>query len=168
MNRRRLDFEAMRDAVLEVAGRLDRAVGGRPVPLTDEPFARRRSVYGHVDRLNLANVLRVFDFAGPDMHAPQRYTTTVPQQALFLMNSPFVLEQARHVAARPEVGAEEDAEQRLQRLYRAVFGRAATAREASLGLAFVRSQGPAPEGGLAPWEKLAHVLLQSNEFMFVD
>jgi len=165
MNRRRMDFEAMRDALLEVAGRPDRAVGGRPVPLTEEPFSRRRSVYGHVDRLNLANVLRVFDFAGPDMHVPQRYTTTVPQQALFLMNSPFVLEQARQVTARPEVAAEADPEQRLQRLYRAVFGRAATAREAGLGLAFVAGQEAGP---LSPWEKLAHVLLQSNEFMFVD
>jgi mono/diheme cytochrome c family protein len=103
MNRRRLDFEAMRDGTLAVAGRLDPAVGGRSVPLLTQPFSRRRTLYGFIDRQNLPGVYRTFDFASPDTHSPFRFTTTVPQQALFLMNSPFLVEQAKQVAARPGV-----------------------------------------------------------------
>jgi hypothetical protein len=128
-------------------------MGGRSVPLTTEPFSGRRTVYGYVDRLNLANVYRAFDFAGPDMHAPQRYTTTVPQQALFLMNNPFVMDQAQALAARPEIAGEEDPEQRVQRLYRAVYGRAATAKEVTIGLRFVqRPEGERPAAPLAVWQ----------------
>jgi mono/diheme cytochrome c family protein len=67
----------------------------RPVDLTRTPFSTRRPVYGRVDRQNLPGRFRTFDFASPDATSPQRHTTTVPQQALFLMNSPFVIEQAR-------------------------------------------------------------------------
>ena len=63
----------------------------------------RRTIYGFIDRQNLPGLFRTFDFASPDTHAPQRYSTTVPQQALFLMNSPFAVQQAKAVAARPEV-----------------------------------------------------------------
>jgi hypothetical protein len=152
MNRSRLEFEALRDALLAVSGDLDRAAGGRAVPLSAAPFSRRRTVYGRVDRLNLENMYRVFDFPIPDMHAPQRYTTTVPMQALFMMNSPFVQERAERLARRPEVAAETDPEQRVQRLYRLVFGRAATAREASLGLAFVKAQDPEPSAAAPIWQ----------------
>ena len=162
MNRARLEFEALRDSFLAVTGRLDLTMGGRPVPLTTEPYSTRRTVYGYVDRLNLANMYRVFDFAVPDMHAPQRYTTTVPQQALFLMNSPFVMEQAQILAKRAEVAGESDPEQRIQRLYRLIYGRAATATEATLGLRFL------DRAGESPWEKYAQVLLEANEFAFVD
>ena len=102
-NRQRLDFEAMRDSMLAVAGRLDVTIGGPAVDLLAQPFVPRRTVYGFIDRQNLPGLFRTFDFASPDTHAPQRYTTTVPQQALFLMNSPFAVQQAKAIAARPEV-----------------------------------------------------------------
>ncbi|HYF45073.1 MAG TPA: DUF1553 domain-containing protein, partial [Acidimicrobiales bacterium] len=170
-NRHRLELEAFRDAMLATAGRLETGLGGRPVDLATAPFTGRRTVYGHIDRLNLSNLHRVFDFAVPDMHAPRRYSTTVPQQALFLMNSPFVQEQAGRLVGRPELSAEADPEQRLQRLYRLVFARAATRREVDLGLAFVGAAGPGASDGRGPlsaWEKYAQVLLQTNEFVFVD
>src|SRR5205085_1976888 len=98
-NRQRLDLEALRDGMLAVAGRLDATLGGPAVDLL--AGVPRRTVYGFIDRQNLPGLFRTFDFASPDTHAPQRYTTTVPQQALFLLNSPFAVEQAKAVVSRP-------------------------------------------------------------------
>jgi hypothetical protein len=92
----------------------------------------------------------------------------VPQQALFLMNSPFVLEQARRLAGRPEVAGEARPEGRVRQLYRLAYGRDPEADEMLLGLDFVRRAGAEPEGRLGPWERYAQVLLLANEFSFVD
>src|SRR5262249_22789954 len=97
MNRRRLDFEAQRDTLLAVSGRLEARMGGAPVELTTTPFVLRRTLYGFIDRQNLPGLFRTFDFPSPDSTSPQRYETTVPQQALFLMNGPFVMEQVRRL-----------------------------------------------------------------------
>jgi len=173
MNRQRLDFEALRDSLLAVAGRLDPTVGGRPVELTTAPFSTRRSVYGFIDRQNLPGLFRTFDFASPDTSTPQRYTTTVPQQALFLMNSPFVVEQARHFVRRADVAAQTKDEAKIERLYRLAYGRAAEADEIALGLRFVakaRKGDGATQTGLhlSAWEQYAQILLLANEFAFVD
>ena len=136
-NRQRLDFEAMRDALLATSGQLDLAMGGRAVDLTAQPFPKRRSIYGFIDRQNLPGMFRAFDFASPDTHSPMRYNTTVPQQALYMMNSLFVIDQAKQLAARPEIASEHDASAKIQKLYRAVFGRAATAGEMALGAKYV-------------------------------
>ncbi|MBI3881041.1 MAG: PSD1 domain-containing protein, partial [Verrucomicrobia bacterium] len=84
-NRRRLDFEAMRDSLLAVSRQLDESAGGQPVDIVGNPLNRRRTVYGLVDRQDLPNLFRVFDFANPDTSSPQRFQTTVAAQALFLM-----------------------------------------------------------------------------------
>jgi hypothetical protein len=152
-NRRRLDLEAMRDSILAVSGALDPSMGGRSVELSSVPYSTRRTVYGYVDRLNLANLYKTFDFAVPDMHSPQRFVTTIPQQALFLMNSPFVMEQAGRVAAQSDVLREDDPARRIQAIYRRVFGREGTARELALGLAYVRSASTATGAARAPiWQ----------------
>jgi hypothetical protein len=123
MNRKRIELEAMRDAMLSVAGRLDTKQFGRPIDLWKAPFTTRRSVYGYIDRQDLPGIFGVFDFANPDVTIDQRPRTTVPQQALFAMNSPFVQEQARKLAARPEIaGAKNDAE-RITALYRTALDR---------------------------------------------
>ncbi len=118
MNRRRRDFESFRDSLLFVSGRLDATVGGRPVEI-DSPDATRRSLYGFIDRQNLPGLFRAFDFASPDQHAPRRFQTTVPQQALFALNNPFVLKQAAALAALPAASDDE----RLTQLARRVLGR---------------------------------------------
>jgi hypothetical protein len=169
MNRRRLDFEAMRDGYLAVSGRLDGAMGGRPVDIWAQPFSGRRSVYAFIDRQDLPGVFRMFDFANPDVSNDQRPRTTVPQQALFVMNSPFVLEQARRIATRPEITAENDSGRRVDALYRLILQRPATTEEVDLALRFVT--GPATRDApsqRSSWELLAQVLLSANEFMFVD
>ena len=78
-------------------------VGGQPVNLTDEPYSYRRTVYGYIDRGNLPELMQNFDFSDPDMPNSKRTTTIVPQQALFLMNSPMAVDVARSVVARKEV-----------------------------------------------------------------
>jgi hypothetical protein len=100
-NRQRLDYESMRDAVNATAGTLDAsALGGRPVDLASLDADKRRSVYHFVDRYEQPTVPAMFDFANPDAHSPQRYNTTVPQQALFLMNSPFMSRQAQKIVEK--------------------------------------------------------------------
>ncbi|MDH3584035.1 MAG: DUF1549 and DUF1553 domain-containing protein, partial [Phycisphaerae bacterium] len=89
-NRRRLEFEPLRDALLSVAGHLDRKMGGKGVKLTGSPASSRRAVYAWIDRQVLPDVFRIFDFASPDASSPHRPLTTVPQQALFMMNGAFV------------------------------------------------------------------------------
>jgi hypothetical protein len=138
-NRRRLDLESLRDSLLAAAGRLDRTVGGPSVQITDPPFATRRSVYGFIDRQNLPGFFRTFDFASPDAHTPRRPLTTVPQQALYLMNSPFVIEQAVHLATRPDVQQSADDPQRVAALFRAALGREPSDDEAVAALTYVTS-----------------------------
>ena len=86
-NRRRRDFESLRDSVLQVSGSLDRSLGGKPFEITSVPMIGRKTVYARIDRQNLPALFRTFDFASPDTHSPERYYTTVPQQALYLMNN---------------------------------------------------------------------------------
>jgi hypothetical protein len=164
--RQRLDLEELRDSLLAVAGRLDPTMGGPAVDLVKAPFTARRTVYGFIDRQNLPGLFRAFDFASPDTHAPQRFQTTVPQQALFLMNSPFVQEQARALAKRTE-GAATPAE-RVALLYRLAYGRRPTGEESALGLGFVSAPRPTDAGSLGAWEEYAQVLLLGNEFAFAD
>jgi hypothetical protein len=173
MNRRRLDFESLRDAVLLVAGRLDLSLYGRPVSLTDAPFSTRRSVYGLVDRQNLPGVLRVFDFANPDQHTPQRYATTAPQQALFLLNSPFLAEQARALAACSKGTGGDASADSIVNLYRTVYQRQPRAAEVELALRFLstesqKHQPHQPPERLSPWQQYAQTLLLANEFVFLD
>lgn len=122
-NIRRLDFEAMRDSLLAMSGKLDRTVGGQPVNLTDEPYSYRRSVYGYIDRGNLPELMQSFDFSDPDMTNSKRATSIVPQQALFLMNSPMAVDVARRVIARPEVAGARDDLSRVVAIYRVIFQR---------------------------------------------
>lgn len=148
-NRRRLDLEALRDSLLAAAGRLDHTRGGPSVSLTDPPFATRRSVYGFIDRQNLPGFFRTFDFASPDAHTPRRPLTTVPQQALYLMNSPFVMEQAAHLAARPEVRQAADDAQRVAALFRAALGREPAADEAAAAASYLETAARTADVSLA-------------------
>jgi len=148
MNRRRLDFEATRDSLLAATGQLDLTMGGRPVDLT-APTMRRRTVYGFIDRQNLPDLFRTFDFASPDTTSPQRFQTTVPQQALFMLNSPFVIEQTRALAAQLPT-ATAPAEATIQQLYRRVYARAAEPAEVAAGVQFVQTALALPPEKASP------------------
>jgi hypothetical protein len=121
MNRGRLELEPMRDAILAVGGDFDLTVGGAAVDIVKHPTPRRRTIYGFIDRQNLPGLFRTFDFAGPDTHSPGRFRTSVPQQTLYLRNSPFLVEEARRVARR--LDAKTSPTIRVRDLFRTILGR---------------------------------------------
>jgi mono/diheme cytochrome c family protein len=139
-NRKRLDLEATRDSILTASGQLDRTIGGRPVD-GQEP---RRTLYLFVDRTNLDPTFRTFDFPSPEAHAPERHVTTVPQQALFFMNSRLVLEAAQGVAARLPAPPTGDPSAWIDALYARVLARAPTGEERALGKEFLAAATNAP------------------------
>lgn len=135
MPRRRLNFEAYRDSLLSVSGKLDENVGGESVNILSQPFTNRRTVYARIDRQNLPGTFRTFDFASPDTMAADRFETTVPQQALFQLNSPFVIEQAQQVAKRC---TSSDITGRVSELYERILQRKPNAEEMNRASLFLK------------------------------
>ncbi|WP_145173252.1 PSD1 and planctomycete cytochrome C domain-containing protein [Rubripirellula lacrimiformis] len=142
-NRKRRDFESLRDSLLSVAGAMDRTIGGPPVEITLPTLTPRRTVYAMIDRQNLPSIFRTFDFASPDTHSPGRYFTTVPQQALFLLNSPQMFALAHEAADsvrrdldRIEVGSDDTA-RLAEAMFRRVLSRPPTADESEAAAAFL-------------------------------
>ena len=151
-NVRRLDFEAIRDSLLTFSGRLDPKMGGQPVNITDEPYTYRRSIYGYIDRGNVPELMGHFDFSDPDMPNSKRTTTVVPQQALFLMNSPMAIDVARRVVARPEFKSADSDQRRVFALYSILFQRQPRPGELAFALNFIKAeqQKQAEVDALAP------------------
>jgi hypothetical protein len=160
MNRRRLDVESWRDAILAAVGRLDPAIGGPSID-PSEPASRRRTIYSEVSRFEVNRMLALFDFPDPNVHSDQRVETTTPLQKLFVLNSPFMVRQAEALAERLRTEAGPDAESRIRRGYQLVYGRAPTDEELRLGLEYV-------EATEVSWRDYAQVLLASNEALMVD
>ena len=143
---RRLDFEAMRDSILAAAGNLDPKMGGRAVEITAPPFTNRRTVYAHINRVNLDDLFATFDFPSPIQSSPRRPQTMVPQQALFGMNDDFAIVQARHLAgAASDTDDEKVRRGRVNNLYQRVYQRNATPRELDLASAFLDSASDGAE-----------------------
>ena len=153
-NRQRLDLESLRDSLLWASGKLDTTPFGPAVELTTMPYTNRRTIYGLVNRNNLQGLYRTFDFATPDSSNAQRINTSVPQQALFLMNSPFVVQQAQALAQIPDIAAPKDDNGRIRALYRRLFGRAPSADELAVGAAFLRQPASAiaDAAPASPWQ----------------
>jgi mono/diheme cytochrome c family protein len=177
MNRRRLDVEAWRDAILAVAGGLDQALGGPSIDL-DAPTNHRRTLYAAISRHDLAWMLRLFDFPDPNISSGNRTLTTVPLQQLFVLNSEFMTSSAKAVVARLQpasaTGQASDDGSQIRQAYRLIFGRAPSERELTLGMAYLANSDPGPADSLhahttiSRWERYAHALLATNEFAFVD
>ena len=136
-NLRRLDFESIRDSMLLLSGKLDRALGGRAVNITDEPYSYRRTIYGFIDRDKLSEFQSQFDFADPNMANSIRGSTIVPQQALYFMNNPLAVEVARNVNARPEMAKATSDDERVTLLYRIMYQRSPTVQERQISREFV-------------------------------
>jgi hypothetical protein len=173
-------------------------MGGRPVQLGHAPYSTRRTVYGYIDRRDLPEIYTQFDFANPDVTMGKRYETVVPQQSLFMMNSPLVVEQARNIINKTDFIMMPSDEKRVEYLYMKIFQRDPSAEEIKMGLQFLdnspltdrapmanmmlnRKLGPRKQDKLAfteltpenrkpvsRWEKYAHALLQTNEAMFLN
>jgi hypothetical protein len=161
-NRRRLEVESWRDAMLAVNGTLRTELGGPAQELTDAGN-RRRTLYGLIRRRDLTDLLRLHDFPDPLMHSAGRIPTTTPLQQLFALNGPLLRQEAAALAKRLEADAPTGGVDRVRRAYALLFNRAPTDREVKLALAFL---GEKPNADV--WSRYAHVLLSSNEFLFID
>ncbi len=166
MSRQRLDVEAWRDALLSVAGSLDSTLGGPSTKLA-EPNNRRRTIYAMVSRHELDSLLRLFDFPDANITSEKRSETTVPQQQLFVLNSPFMLAQAKAFSIRVHKEAGDNEEARIQRAFQLAYSRSASEVELGLGLAYLASEAD-KKTALTRWELYAQVLLSGNEFMYLD
>ncbi len=147
-NLRRLDFEELHDSLLAITGELNLTRGGRPVAIGSSDFAKRRAIYTLIDRTNPPELLTQFDFPSPDVPSGRRYETLVPQQALFLMNSPMVIETARKLVDRPAFADLKSDEERVTLLYLAIFQRWPTKQEVALGLRYVKANPTGTEVAL--------------------
>ena len=152
MNRRRLEFEPYRDSLLAVAGQFDDRMTGRTVDLFKAPYAHRRAVYGFIDRQDLPGTFRVFDFASPDVSTAQRAETTIPQQLLFGMNSPFVIEQAHALVQSLATMPENAAEQKIQQIYHQVYARSASPEELTSLMQFLHEVETMPISEPVVWQ----------------
>jgi len=183
MSPRRLEGETIRDAMLAISGQLDPASGGPSLPFwvpgnmnlgkpeflsdnakLDPATNRRRSIYqptvrkGQVEEMD---VLNLFDFPDTNQITGARSTTTVPTQALYLMNAPFVKQQATALANLTLQG-ERTASERVRKLIRRVYARAPESGEVDR----LRSYAASLPGRAEAWERLCHTLLISNEFLY--
>jgi len=163
MNRRRLAVEQWRDAVLFVSGQLDNG-GGKSLEL-DDPANLRRTVYARVSRLKLNDLLMQFDYPDANVHAEKRSATTTPTQRLFMMNSPFMLTQAKALADRIGSSDASDDTARVRLAHRLIFGREPESLELELALGFLLKPS---QPDVSRWEQYAQMLLASNEMMYID
>jgi mono/diheme cytochrome c family protein len=135
-NRRRMTAEQIRDSALLVSGSLDLKMGGPSEELT--PEFNRRTIYGKVSRYKLDQYLQLFDFPAATISAEQRFTTSVPLQRLFFMNSDFMQQQGELLARR--VASEPDTRARIRKAYRLVFGRQPTEAELAAGVDYLAQE----------------------------
>jgi len=131
-DRRRLELEQMRDAMLDVANNLDNTLFGTTVKILEEPYSNRRSVYGFIDRQNLNPVFRNFDFSNPQETTAKRPNTTIPMQALFTMNSEFVQNQAENLAKKTA-----DEKDKIAAMHKAVFAKTPSEKDRQLADSFL-------------------------------
>ena len=191
-NHRRLEVEAIRDAILLASGQLDRepqsgsivqTVGDGIVgrDLQANRFvteSRKRSVYLPIVRGNVPEMLKLFDFPEPSNISGARDVTTVATQALFMMNSDFMVSQADALAARVLNKTEMDDDTRVALAYRLTLGRTPSDEETRTALAFVEETTTSLDRGQSKkdnedartqaWSGLAQALFGSAEFRYVE
>jgi len=167
MNRRRLDVEAWRDALLAVSEKLDRSIGGPSIDL-DSSGNHRRTIYAKISRHNLNGLLRLFDFPDANITSERRSETTVPQQQLFVLNSQFMIQQSKAVAARFFTDSKQPVADQIHNAFQSLYGRPASDLEIELGSAFLANVSADADQKLSRTEQYAQVLLGANEFVFVD
>ena len=180
--RHRLDAESIRDALLAVSGQLDRTPGG-PHPFPDptawdftqhKPFRavydhNKRSVYLMTQRIQRHPYLGIFDGADTGASTAARVTSTTTLQSLYLLNDPFVHEQARHFAARVRAARSDD-RGRVELAYRMALGRPPTTEEVERGLAYLKrvAERSKDDPEARAWESFARALFRLNEFVYIN
>jgi hypothetical protein len=190
---RRLEAEAIRDVILSASGRINLQAGGQPffpaipksvresylqgkwVMTAEEPSTWRRSVYAYWKRGLKYPMFEVHDQPDPNVTCEMRNTTTVPTQALTLLNNEFVLIQARHFAERVVREAGADPANQIRVLYQIALGREPSRKEMDQSLTFLQKQrdyhtrrASGADSGLSALTDLAHVMLNANEFVYIN
>jgi len=188
MDRKRLDAESLRDSILAVTGALDRKMGGpvatniggpsRPGRMTmgNTPESDRRSIYLPIQRGNLNDLFQVFDFPDPSALAGKRYVTTAPTQALYLMNSPFVIAKAKSWAEKLLEETDKSDSDLVQGVYVAAYGRSCLPAEQQKALKFLTDYSNVlaqiePEAKARRqkvWTGFCQAIIESTEFRFVN
>lgn len=163
MNRRRLDWEAWRDALLTAADAIDLSTGG-PAQSISAATNQRRSLYGASNRQDMDPMLRIHDVPDPGAHSPWRTETLTPLQGLFALNAPFIQQQADQLSLRLLNLPSSQLSDRIQTAYTTLFQRFPTAREAAAATRFLTGREQDPTA----WAQYAHALLASNEMLFID
>jgi len=163
MNRRRLEAEALRDSLLAASGQLDQSMGGTAFRALADP---KRTVYLMTIRSDRSSYGPLFDAADPAAVVDQRTQSTVAPQALFLLNNPMALDQARALARRIQEFPAAGTIARIERLYECLFARLPSDQEISLGLEALAPSGH--ENALDDWAAYCQVLLCMNEFIYID
>ena len=189
MDRRRLEAEEIRDAIIAVGEGLDLTMGGSMFTFKDREYvtsiksrdttdydANRRSIYLPIIRSSLYDVFQAFDFGDPSVLNGDRQSTVVAPQALFMMNGSLVLKETRKMATNLVMRPELDDQSRVRQAYMQAFGRSPKASEVDRALSFVGRMDAALDGGqlnfeerrLRAWQSLCHTLLASSEFVYVN
>jgi hypothetical protein len=179
MQRQRLPAEAIRDAMLQVGGNLDRTLGGTLLGTGDRGYVTndqsgdaanydspRRSLYLPIIRNAMFDLFTAFDYADPSVHIEQRPQTAVAPQALYLLNAPFVREQARAFAARVVAAADGD-DERITFAFREAFARTPSPSERAATHAWLQRATASGEADRA-WPGLCQALFASTEFAYLD
>ncbi|MEY5027665.1 MAG: hypothetical protein RLZZ244_3193 [Verrucomicrobiota bacterium] len=158
-NVRRLDFEAFRDSLLTMSGTMDRTLYGPPINLVSEPYSYRRTVYGYIDRGSVPDLLAQFDVASALEPNTKRTTSIVPQQALFLMNSPFTIGVIQKVVQRPEIidalVNRKDTRAGILNIFQIVLGRSPSKSEFDMAYSFLVKEARMQNDVVKGTEKLS-------------
>ena len=141
-------------------------MGGPSTRLSDRNNVRR-TFYAKISRHELDSLLRLFDFPDANITSSGRTETTVPQQQLFVLNSEFMVDQAKAFASRIKASAADNDKARIERAFQLAYGRQPQAMEVELAIAFLSGE-QAADDQLSRWERYAQVLLGSNEFIYLD
>ena len=181
--KRRLEAEAIRDAMLAVSGRLDLRMYGESVPTKrledgrvivpeDHPDRARRSVYISTQRTGIPGILATFDAPVMETNSPKRSTSAISQQALVAMNNPFMHESAEALRDRIESEGHETFEERLNRIWTLAYARNPTEEETSSMQAWLQNamdvDSPSIDQLKDAWKTLCQAVLSSNEFLYLD
>ena len=165
MNRRRLEAEPLRDSLLTVAGELGCTLGG---PAIRELDNHRRTLYLMTVRSDRSNYRMLFDAADPVGIVEKRTDSTVAPQALFLLNHPFVLAQAKTLVQRLNREGPSDDRGKIEWLYQLLYGRPPGEDEIKIGRAAIASASSGSDSTPEAWHQYCQVLLCANEFVYVD
>jgi len=180
-NRRRLEAEAVRDALLAASGNLDGTAGGSPKVPTNEKYvsikneaevyaSTRRSLYLPIVRTRMYDFFNIFDYVDAGVHTARRSATVVPQQALFMLNSELANAQAALLAGRLLADSTRDDAARVDEAYQRLYGRPASPQEIARAAAHLAAMKPEESSAnrTAAWTSLCRVLFAANEFIYLN